>query len=53
MAVFIIFPKLENTFQYPLSKRVCKRLQKHLSQVVAFIIELYGWYSRRVTNFSE
>ena len=41
MAVFIIFPKSRNTFQYPLSKRVCKRLSKRLSRVVAFIIELY------------
>ena len=30
MAVFIIFPKSRNTFQYPLSKRVCKRLSKRL-----------------------
>ena len=35
-AVFIIFPKSRNTFQYPLSKRVCKGL----SRVVAFIIDL-------------
>ena len=41
LAVFIIFPKSRNTFQYPLSKRVCKRLSKRLSWVVAFIIELY------------
>ena len=31
--VFIIFPKSTNTFQYPLSKRVYKRLSKHLSRV--------------------
>ena len=43
MAVFIIFPKSRNTFQYPLSKRVCKRL----SRVVAFIIELYREYESR------
>ena len=43
MAVFVIFPKSRNVFQYPLSKRVCKRL----SQVVAFIIELYHEYESR------
>ena len=32
--------QVRNAFQYPLSKRVCKRLPKHVSQVVAFIIEL-------------
>ena len=37
---FITFPKSRNTFQYPLSKRVCKHLSKRLSRVVAFIIEL-------------
>ena len=40
MGAFITFPKSRNTFQYPLSKRVCKRLSKRLSRVVAFIIEL-------------
>ena len=44
---FIIFPKSRNTFQYPLSKRVCKRLPKRLSRVVAFIIELYRKYESR------
>ena len=43
MAVFIIFPKSRNTFQNPLSKRVCKRL----SRVVAFIIEIYREYQSR------
>ena len=33
--LFIIFLKSRNTFQYPLSKRVCKRLSKRLSRVVA------------------
>ena len=47
LAVFIIFPKSRNTFQYPLSKRVCKRLPKRLSRVVAFIIELYREYESR------
>ena len=47
MAVFIIFPKSRNTFQYPLSKRVCKRLMKRLSRVVAFIIELYREHESR------
>ena len=37
-AVLIIFPKSRKTYQYPLSKRVCKRL----SRVVAIIIELYS-----------
>ena len=46
-AVFIIFPKSRNTFQYPLSKRVCKCLSKRLSWVVAFIIELYREYESR------
>ena len=32
-AVFIIFPKSRNTFQYPLSNRVCKRLSKRISRV--------------------
>ena len=40
MAAFITFPKSRNTFQYPLSTRVCKRLSKRLSRVVAFIIDL-------------
>ena len=45
MAVFIIFPKfIFPTFQYPLSKRICKRL----SGVVAFIIKLYCEYESRV-----
>ena len=47
MAVFIIFPKFRNTFQYPLSKRLCKCLPKHVSRVVAFIIELYREYESR------
>ena len=47
MAVFIIFPKSRNTFQYPLSKRVCKRLSKRLSRVAAFIIKLYREYESR------
>ena len=38
LAVYIIFPKGRNTFQYPISKRVYKRLSR---RVVAFIIELY------------
>ena len=36
--------QVRNTFQYPLSKGVCKRLPKRLSRVVAFIIELYREY---------
>ena len=36
----LLFPKSKNSFQYPLSKRVCKRLSKRLSRVVAFIIDL-------------
>ena len=40
LAVFITFPKSRNTFQYPLSKRVYKRLSKRLSRVIAFIIDL-------------
>ena len=39
--------QVRNTFQYPLSKRVCKRLPKHVSRVVAFIIELYREYESR------
>ena len=36
--------QVRNTFQYPLSKRVCKRLSKRLFRVAAFIIELYREY---------
>ena len=47
LAMFIIISKSRNTFQYPLSKRVCKRLSKRVSRVVAFIIELYREYESR------
>ena len=35
--------QVRNTFQYPLSKRICKRLPP----VVAFIIKLYREYESR------
>ena len=39
--------KVRNAFQYPLSKRVYKRLPKRVSRVVAFITELYREYESR------
>ena len=41
------FPRVETTFQYPLSTRVCNCLSKRLFRVVASIIELYCEYESR------